>query len=131
MRILAVIYLLMLIISPVQAGNVSILFAELKDNGGSWHVAVTLGHHDEGWNHYANSWRIVDAKGKLLAKRVLAHPHVQEQPFTRSLSYAKIPTGTKTIFIEATDTVHGLSPKRLRVDLSKPKGDRYRIVTQR
>ena len=131
MRIISALYLLLLSAGSVQAGNVSILFAELKDNGGSWYVAVTLGHKDEGWNHYADSWRIVDQKGKLLAKRTLAHPHVQEQPFTRSLSYAKIPVGTKIVFIEATDTIHGLSPDRLRIDLTKSKGNRYRIVTQR
>jgi hypothetical protein len=112
-----------------QAGNVEIVFAKLTARGdSSWNVAVTLKHGDTGWDHYANSWRIVDEQGKLLARRVLAHPHVDEQPFTRNIFYAKIPKDTKVVYIEATDKVHGLSPDRLRIDLDKSEGDRYKIM---
>lgn len=46
---------------------------------------VTLSHPDTGWDHYADGWRIEDASGTVLGLRVLGHPHVNEQPFTRSL----------------------------------------------
>ena len=69
-----------LFISPmIQAGDVSIVFADLSKRVGSWNVAVTLKHADSGWDHYANGWQIVDENGKVLGKRVLAHPHVHEQ----------------------------------------------------
>ena len=46
---------------------------------------VTLSHPDTGWDHYADGWRVEDASGAVLGLRVLGHPHVTEQPFTRSL----------------------------------------------
>jgi hypothetical protein len=54
---------------------------------------VTVRHDDKGWDHYANQWEILTPDRKLIAKRVLYHPHVNEQPFTRSLSGVKIPPG--------------------------------------
>jgi len=110
-----------------SADQVSIQFAEFNKQVGSWNVSVTLKHKDGGWDHYANAWQVVDGDNKILAKRVLHHPHVKEQPFTRSLYSVKIPDNTKLVFIEATDSVHGLSADRLRIDLSRPSGKRYKI----
>ena len=107
--------------------NVIIEFAKLHKQVGGWNISVTLKHKDSGWNHYANAWQVVDEKNQLLGKRVLLHPHVNEQPFTRSLYSVKIPADVKVIFIEATDLVHGLSSDRLRIDLSKPTSKRYKI----
>ena len=43
-------------------------------------------HPDTGWDDYADGWRVLDMDGNELGMRVLHHPHVDEQPFTRSLS---------------------------------------------
>ncbi len=67
---------------------------------------VTLKHKDTGWEHYANKWTIGTEDGKLLGSRTLHHPHVNEQPFTRSLSRVKIPEGIKKVYIKAYDSVH-------------------------
>ena len=48
-------------------------------------VHVTLSHPDTGWDHYADGWEVIDAAGTRLGLRELLHPHVTEQPFTRSL----------------------------------------------
>lgn len=112
---------------PVFADQVRIVYATFEKSGDGWHVSVTLHHHDTGWDHYADQWRIVDANGKEIAKRVLLHPHVGEQPFTRGLGGVHIPAGDEIIFIEAHDKVHGWSPKRLRVDMKKAKGVRFRV----
>ncbi|NOY66857.1 MAG: hypothetical protein GXP13_05560 [Gammaproteobacteria bacterium] len=117
----------MLMTASVQADQVQIKFAELHHLGNTWNISVTLKHKDSGWNHYANAWQIVDGKNKLIRKRVLLHPHVNEQPFTRSLYSVKIPGNTKVIFIEAMDSIHGVSPDRLRIDLSRTSGKRYKI----
>ena len=53
--------------------------------------SVTLEHADEGWSHYADQWEVLSLDGNLLGKRVLHHPHENEQPFTRSLSGVAIP----------------------------------------
>ncbi|MFK5986212.1 MAG: hypothetical protein QM479_12430 [Pseudomonadota bacterium] len=111
-----------------QAANVKILAAEFHQNEiKNWVVKVTLQHDDKGWQHYANIWRIVDKNGTILGDRVLYHPHVHEQPFTRSLSNVKIPTDTRIIFIEAHDLLHGWTTKRLKIDLDKVKKNYLRI----
>ncbi|MEM1352393.1 MAG: hypothetical protein AAGF27_08605, partial [Pseudomonadota bacterium] len=53
---------------------------------GTWRFDVTISHPDTGWDHYANGWRVLDMDGNELGMRELVHPHVEEQPFTRSLS---------------------------------------------
>ena len=83
----------------------------------TWHFDVTLKHDDEGWNHYANQWQIIAPDNKILGTRTLYHPHIKEQPFTRSLSGVKIPADIKTVRIIARDTVHGLSHKAAKLDL--------------
>ena len=107
------------------AGEVEIVMATFTKQGTAWRVDTTLRHADSGWNHYADAWRVVTTDGKVLATRTLYHPHVDEQPFTRSLDGVTIPGEMAVVFIEARDTVHGWSKQRVRVDLTKASGDRY------
>lgn len=79
--------------------------------------SVTLKHDDTGWDHYANLWEVLDPKGNTIAKRVLHHPHVKEQPFTRSLNNVKIPHGLKKVVIRAHDSVHEYSDSTFEVTL--------------
>ncbi len=122
-----VIGLLVLFSAQVFAGDVEILSANFSQNSNqAWSVDVTLLHDDTGWEHYADAWRVVDEKNKILGTRTLYHPHVGEQPFTRSLSVT-IPDSMTTVFIEAHDKVHGWSPQRLKVDLSKAKNGLLKV----
>ncbi|MEL7027071.1 MAG: hypothetical protein AAGO57_07585, partial [Pseudomonadota bacterium] len=68
---------------------------------------VTLRHGDTGWDDYADGWRVELADGSVLGTRELLHPHVNEQPFTRSLSGVEIPDGTNEVFIRASTNVDG------------------------
>jgi hypothetical protein len=52
-----------------------------------------------------------------LGVRVLYHPHVHEQPFTRGLSGVEVPAGLKRVRIRAHDKVHGDSPRLFDVTL--------------
>lgn len=78
---------------------------------------VTVRHTDEGWKHFADRWEVLTLDGKVLATRELAHPHVNEQPFTRSLFNVHIPPNTKHIRVRSHDSVHGFGGKELVVDL--------------
>lgn len=69
-------------------------------------IDVTIRHADEGWDHYADQWTVETPDGAILGVRTLYHPHVDEQPFTRSLS-VDIPAGVDTVAIRARDSVHG------------------------
>ncbi len=68
---------------------------------------VTVRHDDTGWDHYANLWEVLAPDGTLLGTRVLRHPHVGEQPFTRSLPWVRIPEGVTEVRIRARDSQHG------------------------
>ena len=73
----------MLVPGFVSGGQVEIVNVEVVCSS-SCKFSVTLKHGDEGWDHYANQWDVMTMDGKLLKSRVLYHPHVDEQPFTRS-----------------------------------------------
>ena len=120
---------LTMLIAPmtVGAGSVEILAADFRQVSGSWSLAVTLKHGATGWDHYADNWRVVDGEGGVLGDRVLHHPHVNEQPFTRSLSGVIIPFGVRTVYIEAHDSEHGWTKRRLRVDLDRAVDGRLQV----
>lgn len=99
------------------AGDVEIVDATAKEGAGGWTFSVTLKHGDTGWDHYADLWEVYTPEGELLGKRVLAHPHVNEQPFTRSLSGVQIPDDITSVIIRARDSVHGVSPQEFRLEL--------------
>lgn len=74
---------------------------------GSWRFDVTMRHNDEGWEHYADGWGVYDLDGRELGYRVLLHPHVNEQPFTRSLNAVVIPTSVTSVVLRPHDSIHG------------------------
>ncbi|WP_018873458.1 hypothetical protein [Thioalkalivibrio sp. ALJ16] len=120
--------LLGLLALPVQADPVNILEAQLDASGpNQWHVSVTVKHPDTGWDHYADAWRVLDADGNVLGERILHHPHVDEQPFTRSLRGVSIPEETRSVQIEARCSQDGWSDQRLQIDLEQNQGKGYRI----
>lgn len=106
-----------LMASPVYAGEVDVVAVKLDTVGEHrYRIAVTLEHGDTGWDHYANAWEVLDEKGSVIGKRVLHHPHVNEQPFTRSLSLT-IPASVKVITLRGKDSVHGYGGKEMAVTL--------------
>ena len=82
--------------APALAGPADVLNVEARPSGGGWHFDVTAQHADTGWEHYADAWRVVGPDGTVHGTRTLYHPHVDEQPFTRSLSGVAIPEGVES-----------------------------------
>jgi hypothetical protein len=127
-KLIMVSALFVLFSTVASAGQVEIVMTEFTRKADTWHVGTTLRHDDTGWEHYADAWRVVDEQGNELGKRTLFHPHESEQPFTRYLSGVRIPSASTIVFVEAHDKVHGWSKQRVKVDLSKAKGDRYKVT---
>lgn len=91
--------------------------AMARKSGSTWSFSVTLRHNDTGWDHYADIWTVNTLDGKEIGRRVLAHPHENEQPFTRSLSGVAVPDGVNEVVIKAHDSVHGWSSQTYKVTL--------------
>ena len=106
------------LLSPLaMAGEVDVVDAQLVPiGGGQFKVNVTLRHGDEGWKHYADKWDLLSQDGQLLGNRVLYHPHVEEQPFTRSLTIA-IPPEVQSVEVRGHDLVHGYGGKTLKLEV--------------
>ncbi len=86
-------------------------------SGGEDSFSVTLLHGATGWEDYADGWRVELDDGTVLGVRVLMHPHVSEQPFTRSLSGVAVPDGVTRVFIRARTLVEGWGNDRFGVSL--------------
>ena len=72
---------------------------------GPYRFAVTVSSPDTGWDKYADEWRIESESGEVLGVRELTHPHVDEQPFTRSLGGVEMSEGS--VIVAARDSVEG------------------------
>ena len=117
-QVLVLIFLLSCAVT--YAGEVDVLQVKIKRSGDNvYDFDVTVTHKDEGWDHYADKWDIVAPDGTTVGTRTLYHPHIQEQPFTRSLSGVKIPEEMQRVTIRAYDSVHGYGGKVITVDLAQ------------
>ena len=103
--------------APAFADPATVHHVKVSKSGDSYTFDVTIRHTDTGWEDYADAYRIKDPAGNVLGTRDLAHPHVDEQPFTRSLSGVKVPEGVTEVIIEAHDTVLGWSAATKTVKL--------------
>ncbi len=89
----------------------------LRQQAGVYRFVVTVRHDDTGWEHYADNWQVMAPDGTVLATRVLVHPHVGEQPFTRTLSGVEPPAGIGRLTVRAHDSVHGNGGAEMTVAL--------------
>lgn len=97
------------------AGGADVVDVKIAKSGTTFSFDVTVRHGDTGWKHYANKWEVVGPDGKVLGTRVLYHPHVDEQPFTRSLSSVRIPAAVGEVTVRAYDSKHGVGGKTITV----------------
>ncbi len=103
--------------TQLWAGETDVVNAKARCTQRVCTISATVRHDDTGWDHYANHWRVVTPEGEEIARRVLYHPHENEQPFTRSLSQVQIPPGVDRVVIEAHDSVHDYGGQRFTLQL--------------
>ena len=58
---------------------------------------------------------MVAPDGTVLGRRTLFHPHVDEQPFTRSLSRIIIPRSVKRVTLRAHDKIHKFGGREITI----------------
>lgn len=113
--------------------STSLDYAQVKNvvatqqSDGSWCFDTQVRHKDEGWDHYANSWQVTDLQGNKIAERILAHPHDNEQPFTRSLCNIQIPKNLSSVVVSAKCNQHGFAGQAIKVNLSQSKGKGFTV----
>jgi len=106
-------------------GNADVVKAHARNTGpGIWSFSVTVQHPDSGWEDYADGWDVVLPDGTVVKPaaneeftRTLWHPHVNEQPFTRSQGGVEIPAGVEEVTIRAHDIRDGFGGKKVIVKL--------------
>ena len=113
-----------------QAFNPSLDYAQVskvvasQSVNGDWCFNVTVHHNDQGWEHYADGWEVLDLQANVIAQRVLAHPHDNEQPFTRSKCNIQIPEEISKVIIQAQCNQHGIGGQTITVDLKIPQNEK-------
>ena len=100
---------LLLVATPALADPAQVVDISATQATSGWRFDVTLSHTDTGWDDYADGWRVELADGTVIGERPLAHPHVEEQPFTRSTSGVTIPEAATHVFIRARTNTDGWS----------------------
>jgi hypothetical protein len=116
-------------------GNADVLHVRaVQDDGGTWTFHVTVEHPDTGWEDYADGWDVVTPEGTVLKPdpdapftRLLLHPHVDEQPFTRSQTSIEIPADVTQVRVRAHDLVDGYGGREVVVDLTSSSGPDFEV----
>lgn len=107
----------------------------VQSSDGSWTFYVTVYHPDTGWEDYVNGWDVVTSDGVVIKPdknseftRLLLHPHVDEQPFTRSQSGIIIPGEVTSVVVRAHDLVDGFGGVEVTVDLTVSSGENFEVI---
>jgi hypothetical protein len=87
---------------------------------GTFRFDVTVRSVETGWDKYADAWEVRAPDGTVLGTRILAHPHVDEQPFTRSLRGVVIPAGVTQVEVAARDLVEGFCGIEMTLPVPHP-----------
>ena len=123
---------------PGGAANADVTYVRAVQTGAAtWTFHVTVEHPDTGWEDYADGWDVLTPDGTVLKPdpeepftRLLLHPHVDEQPFTRSQSGIVIPEGVTQVRVRAHDLVDGFGGREVVVDLTVESGADFGIERQ-
>ena len=122
--------------SMAQNGDADVIDVRAIDNGSQgWTFHVTVSHPDTGWDDYCDGWDVVGTDGKVIKvngsdkfTRLLLHPHVEEQPFTRSQGRLHIPDFMTSVSVRAHDIVDGFGGREITLDLGTDSGPGYTIT---
>ena len=84
--------------SAALAGDADVVGVRVTRQGpATYAFAVTVRSRDTGWARYADLLEAVGADGRVLATRVLVHPHDDEQPFTRDIEDVRVPGAASVV----------------------------------
>jgi hypothetical protein len=112
-------------------GFADVVSVKVSGVSGAYQFAVTVRSPDTGCSRYANWWEVVSEDGRLLYRRVLAHSHVDEQPFVRAGGPVTVAASTVVIvrshlhpsgyggIVMKGSAATGFKPEALSADFAK------------
>ena len=110
----------LLVATSATAGEADVVGVEVRKSApGVYDFDVTVRSVDKGWSHYADAFEVLAPDGTVLGRRILHHPHQDEQPFTRELHGVRIPAGVETVTIRARHKPKGYDGRTLSVKLPR------------
>jgi hypothetical protein len=105
-----------------------------EEPDGQWTFHVSIEHKDVNWYDYVDGWDVVLPDGSAIKPdpfgkytRHIRHPHVHEQPFTRTQKEIQIPEGTDRVTIRAHDKKDGWGGEEIEVLLNVRFGDKFSV----
>jgi hypothetical protein len=117
----------------VGDANVTSVFAR-EDADSTWTFHVTVKHDDVNWDDYADGWDLILSDGVPIKPdkfsgftKAIRHPHVDEQPFTRTQRGIVLPEGTTTVTARAHDKKGGWGGEEITVDLNQRFGENFSV----
>ena len=84
-------------VAAASVEQTNVTHVEVSGDPQAYYFEVTVESPDTGCEQYVNWWEVLDAEGNLLYRRILAHSHVDEQPFTRGGGPVGIKAGEMVI----------------------------------
>ncbi|MCC6609189.1 MAG: hypothetical protein IT515_05865 [Burkholderiales bacterium] len=115
-----VLAVLLLAAGAAAAGEADVIDAKVRRaEDGTYDFDVTMRSDDRGWGYFGDAFEVLTVDGKLLGRRVLLHPHENEQPFTRDLYGVAIPLGVERVVIRARHKPKGYGGKTVTVPLPR------------
>lgn len=122
--------------NKMNTGNADVIYVKaIEGLDNKWTFEVTVTHPDTGWEDYVNGWDIMLEDGTVFKldpnstfTRLLLHPHVNEQPFTRNQDGIELPDNTEKVLVRAHDLIDGFGGKEVTVDLTLDLGDFFEVI---
>ncbi len=86
--------------TPMPTELADVLSVQVSGEENAYRFAVEIRSPDTGCDQYADWWEVLTEDGDLIYRRILAHSHPDEQPFTRSGGPVDIDS-TRVVIIRA------------------------------
>ncbi|KZS42498.1 hypothetical protein AWE51_03380 [Aquimarina aggregata] len=104
---------------PITNDNTAaaVVSVSVSGNENSYSFSVGIKSPDTGCNQYADWWEVITENETLLYRRILAHSHVNEQPFVRSGGPISI-TKDQVVIIRAHMNTSGYGDKVFKGSVS-------------
>jgi hypothetical protein len=105
-----------------------------EEKDGTWTFHVSVQHPDKSFSDFADGWDLVTSSGAVLKRdpaqrftKTLRQPHIEEQPFTRTVKGLRIPEGVEVLTVRAHDSLGGFGGREVLVKLSRRFGQNFSV----